>query len=253
MTDIADARACPARLPRHSPRRRRSSGPCRSATGRPWPGTSATRRRPPTPRRRCWSTGRAWSSPVRLAHARSRSTSSSSAPGVTTLARGELITAIELPAPTGPRGGSPRPADETAGPRPRLGDAGLRGDAGRGDPDRATAASGRDRCSSSTRAVSWPTRPRRTGPRCGASRRCSSRPARPRGRCGRVRNTASRCSTSSGSGRSRPRSSGWMGFAGGELHRDRSARGAGRQRARASRSRSNRSTRCSRSCATRPA
>ena len=48
---------------RRSPRRPPSWERSRSGTGRPWPATSATPRRPPTRRPPCWSTGRASSWP----------------------------------------------------------------------------------------------------------------------------------------------------------------------------------------------
>ena len=56
--------------------------------------------------------------------------------GVTTLARDELVTAIELPVPAEPRGSDARPPDAAPGPRPGLGHPGLLDRAGRGDAPR---------------------------------------------------------------------------------------------------------------------
>ncbi len=56
--------------------------------------------------------------------------------GVTTLARGELVTAIELPAPGGSDRQRPRPADAASRARPRGGHAGLRRGRRRRDADR---------------------------------------------------------------------------------------------------------------------
>ena len=56
--------------------------------------------------------------------------------GVTTLARGELVIAIELPRPDPPDGRRPRAAHAAARPRPGLGDAVLRRGRSRRDPPR---------------------------------------------------------------------------------------------------------------------
>ena len=76
----------------------------RSGTGRRSPATSATPRRRRTRRLPCSSTTRRWSWPVRMARGGSRSTTFFVRSGVTTLARGELVTAIELPRPASPPG-----------------------------------------------------------------------------------------------------------------------------------------------------
>ena len=128
--------------------------------------------------------------------------------GVTTLARGELVTAIELPLPGRPTGaahvrrtrrrghdlasvtwlwrwtkpGVTRLAYGSVGPRPVLvvDETGVLADrAARRRQDR---------------------RPRSSG--------CSPTPARRRDRCGRAPNTAWRCSASSACGRCAPRSTG---------------------------------------------
>ncbi len=53
--------------------------------------------------------------------------------GVTTLARGELVTAVELPRPVEPRGSVHVRTNPATRPRPGVGHAGLRGDDGWGD------------------------------------------------------------------------------------------------------------------------
>ena len=134
MTDIAADDADPARLPRPGRGGGRSSARSRSGTGRRSPATSATPRRPPTPRRPARLRRDASSWPARTARDGSRSTRSSSARASTTLARGELVTAIELPRPAEPARRGPCPADAAARSRSRLGDAGLRGPRRRHDP-----------------------------------------------------------------------------------------------------------------------
>ena len=73
MTDIAED-ATIRRDSRRSPRRRWSSGRCRSGTGRRSPATSATPRRRRTRPRPCSCTGRWSSSPGRRGRGASRST-----------------------------------------------------------------------------------------------------------------------------------------------------------------------------------
>ena len=103
MTDIAaDERI--RRDYRRSPRRRRSSGRCRSGTAPRWPATSATPRRRRTRCRRCWSYGAVVVVPARPGRRRDPDRRGLRPSGVTTLARGELVTAIELPRPATPRG-----------------------------------------------------------------------------------------------------------------------------------------------------
>ena len=127
-------------------------------------------------------------------------------PGRTALAAGEIVTAIELPLPPRPAGRRPPPAHAPPRPRPRVGDAGLRGDRRRARPPglrqrRAAAAPGHRRQRRAGRR-------RRRRPRRGTccSTACWRRPAPRRGRCGPARRTAWRCCASwpSGPPTSRP-------------------------------------------------
>ena len=122
--------------------------------------------------------------------------------GVTTLARGELVEAIEMP-----------PSDRrTAGPSMSAGPAGAATTSHRSrwpcaiDDRRAprgsrTAASGRGPSWPSMTPARWRTRLQRTTPCANASTSCSSPRRRPRRRCARAPSTGSRCF---GSWRSEP-------------------------------------------------
>ena len=157
-------------------------------------------------------------------------------------------------APGRPGRGGPRPADAATRARPGVRHAGLRGHRGRRDPHRLRQPRARDRCWSWTRrgVLADPAAP---GPREDAAARDAVRrgepvpaidageprvPARdaprPRAARGRDRDRAAR--------RAAPREC---------RRRDHPARGARAERASRSRSTSRRTTRCSRSCATRRA
>ena len=196
-------RASAATSPRW-PRRRSSWARPRSATGRRWRATCATPRPRPTRRPPCSCTG-PWSwRPARRASGGSRSASFWVRSGVTTLARGELVTADRAAGAGRPPRPRARATDAAARPRPRVGDAGLLGRARRGDParvrERRTAAAAR------VDETGRPRRPRRAGRRQGgaSSSACSRAPPRRRPRCGPAPSTAWRCSACSDGAPSRP-------------------------------------------------
>ena len=127
--------------------------------------------------------------------------------GVTTLARGELVTAIELPLPRTAAGAvhvrrTRRRGHDLASVTLACAVVDRRRDA-----RSPTAASGRGRSSSPMRPACSPTRRRPDRAKWSGSRRCSSGPARRRDRCGRAPSTAWRCCASSACGRSASRSS----------------------------------------------
>ena len=129
--------------------------------------------------------------------------------GVTTLARGELVTAVELPIPGVASRERARAADPAARARPGVGhDGGRRGCHRRGPGgvrERRAAAPAAGRRVGDARG---PGGARRRG-RCGRWRRCSPTRRRPRPRCAPARRTGWRCSGSSRGGPGPRRWGGW--------------------------------------------
>ena len=203
MTDIADRRADPARLPR----------PGRGGGGRrvgpdPEPGDA---RRQHLQR---VAGGRHGAGAARLRGAgrrrragrrpgRSRSTTCFVRSGVTTLARGELVTAIELPRPDAVRRGAVH-VRRTRRRGHDLASVTLACAVGADGVTRIAYGSLGPRPVLVVDETGRPRRPGRVrrGQDGACSRRCSSTPARRRGRCGRAPSTGSRCSGSSACARS---------------------------------------------------